>query len=65
MKVENVNIFKSGHRTRESFPTLYTVTNRLNKYSHAIQIKALNPYANAEFKILLDHLSLALCDTAI
>jgi hypothetical protein len=25
MKVENVKIFRSGHKTRESCPTLYTV----------------------------------------
>jgi hypothetical protein len=31
MKVENVKIFRSGHKTRESCTTLYTVTNRLNK----------------------------------
>jgi hypothetical protein len=29
--LDNLKIFRSGRKTRESFPAFYTVTNKLNK----------------------------------
>jgi hypothetical protein len=44
MKVENVKIFRSGHKTRESCPTLYSVTNRLNKCQYQLHFNCLGYY---------------------